>query len=934
MVDTSRRTSQVSLNDPELGSFSNVDEIFQKLNISQIQQLTKKYKTVIDSTKTDLHNLVGSKYRDLIKIAEDIDDMYQTSNDIDSRIQQLSYKPTKFVSIYLDNYGKFDTYCRQQNALATKKETREIIVRNVINKKLNKLDQKIRLGNSPLIHTSNFIYYAKVYYTIETLFKDIIDKDESIRLFFYQLKNNLNNYLESELACYNLPESIVHSNDKFKPSQRLNTNDLVMTNAQILLQDDFDIEFEVDDDELDDDNDDNEETGNAFEVDEIVNSKLESYDRNTLVISNYLISYSILNGGKVLVLSKFFELRIAYINGLLKELRNKSSLDQVNFYQIFKFLEHTCTYVDNYFEKDTSDYYRILSHVTKPWNATTLIGHKVWIEDELIQLDVTTRCNFDHDSKFLELVKLVFDFTIESLPQDNTKFESLNLAVFVFHNFLVSLKRLQDSAELSGFDSKFVSVMAKTDLLKNLLTKVTSFISASYVKHVSRLTSETDGSLSQLIELKLKSDFEQHSSGIQMFTPDLVNLMDVNTEIYIQILSGDKQVQVGTDAIVELTEWFKECDKYNRIVQTKSEDSRNSKLDAFKCISHLHTYLQSVTWGSFKIEIFDDAFKKLSTIMDDLFWKQISEFLDFISKLGESVASVEKVVYITGIISQLKSKIANINKNSVSFTSTNQSIDKLSIILFEKLVHDTPNIEFFNLIENSISDCIDVEGNDISIRPNLKLASAMYKLANEYLKIAEISNNLDIFLNSVIRDCFIVSKNEWIKEELISTRFLQSLEKFLHAKKEKNFDNRVPEENLKDDHSKEEEETKFTEPEEEKNDDDNNNNNNNNNNNDEPSEVNVQEKNTDISSSSTSVTINGSGTISKSQALAILANYTFLLHFHATKVQLEDTNFLIQLLEHHYSGDFEKSTLTIVVDGVASFYRSHKNIYSPLLIVE
>ncbi|RCK56214.1 hypothetical protein Cantr_05778 [Candida viswanathii] len=256
MADTSRRTSQVSLSDEELGSFTNVDEIFVKHNISQIQQLTKKYKSVIDSTKTDLHNLVGGKYRDLIKIAEDIDDMYQTSNDIDSRIQQLSYKPTKFVSIYLDSYGKFDSYSRKQNALATKKQTRSIIVRNVINKKLNKLDQKIRLGMSPLIHTSNFIYYAKVYYTIETLFKDIIQKDESIRLYFYQLKNNLNDYLEKELSCYNLPESIVHTNDKFKPSQRLNKNDLVMNNAQILLQDDFDIDYDVDEEEMDDGNDD------------------------------------------------------------------------------------------------------------------------------------------------------------------------------------------------------------------------------------------------------------------------------------------------------------------------------------------------------------------------------------------------------------------------------------------------------------------------------------------------------------------------------------------------------------------------------------------------------------------------------------------------------------------------------------------------------
>ena len=285
-----------------------------------------------------------------------------------------------------------------------------------------------------------------------------------------------------------MPESIVHANDKFRPSQRLNTNDLVMNNSQILLQDDFDIDYEVDDDELDDGNDDDKEANNAFEVDEIVNSKLESYDKNTLVICNYLISYTILNGGKAPVASKFIELRMAYIDSLLNDLPTKSPLDQVNFYQIFKFLEHTCNYVDSYFEKTSSDYHRILTHVTKPWNATTLIGHKVWIEDELIQFAADSTTTFDRATKFTELIKLVFDFTIKSLPQDNIKFENLTLTVFVFHNFLVSLKRLQDSVELSGLDSKFIAVMSKTNLLNDLLVKVGSFINSSYVKHATRLT--------------------------------------------------------------------------------------------------------------------------------------------------------------------------------------------------------------------------------------------------------------------------------------------------------------------------------------------------------------------------------------------------------------------------------------------------------------
>lgn len=944
MNDTSRRSSQVSFNDAELDSFTNVDDIFKKLNISQIQQLTKKYKSVIDSTKNDLHNLVGSKYRDLIKIAEDIDDIYQTSNDIDSRIQQLSYKPTKFGSIYLDNYGKFDSYCRKQNTLTTKKETRAIVVRNVINKKLNKLDQKIRLGSSPLVHTSNFIYYSKVYYTIETLFKDIIEKDESIRLYFFQLKSNLNDYLELELSRYNLPESIVHANDKFRPSQRLNTNDLVMNNSQILLQDDFDIDYEVDDDELDDGNDDDKEANNAFEVDEIVNSKLESYDKNTLVICNYLISYTILNGGKAPVASKFIELRMAYIDSLLNDLPTKSPLDQVNFYQIFKFLEHTCNYVDSYFEKTSSDYHRILTHVTKPWNATTLIGHKVWIEDELIQFAADSTTTFDRATKFTELIKLVFDFTIKSLPQDNIKFENLTLTVFVFHNFLVSLKRLQDSVELSGLDSKFIAVMSKTNLLNDLLVKVGSFINSSYVKHATRLTLGNEKSIAQLMEQTLQSDLNQISS-YQLFTPDLVNLMDVNTERYIQILSGENPVQDGSNALVELTGWFKEYEKYNRIVKIETEDSRGSKLDAFKCVSHLHTYLQNVSWGDFKVEEFDNEFRKLSTTMNDLFWDQISKFLEFISKVSESVTTTDKIVYIIGITNQLKEKISTMETTD-TFKSTNESIDNLSIQLFKRLINDIPNEEILKLLENSIIESIELEGNDIPTRPNLKLTAMIYKLANEYLKVSEISNNLDIFLNSKISRCFIDTKNNWFKDELIGKKFIMNLETTLDAKKEKNHDlesgkvddsneeevKDVPEQEAEKDSKENSEEDSKVESEEPKEDV-----------NGSESELKDEEKNDEQESQpdddikpkgDNSEVINGSSTISKTQALAILANYTFLLHFFTSKVELDDTNTIIELIKQHYNGDIEKSTLTIVVDGVASFYRSHKNIYLPLLVLE
>ncbi|RCK56220.1 hypothetical protein Cantr_05777 [Candida viswanathii] len=244
---------------------------------------------------------------------------------------------------------------------------------------------------------------------------------------------------------------------------------------------------------------------------------------------------------------------------------------------------------------------------------------------------------------------------------------------------------------MSGLDSKLISVVSETSLLNDLLARASSFINSSYAKHASHLTSGDADSLSLLIEKTLQSELDQTKS-YQLFTPDLVNLMDVNAEKYILIL----------------------------IVKTETEDTRSSKLDAFRCVSHLHTYLRNVTWGHFQVKILDAEFKKLSDTMDSLLWEQIYKLLDFISKLSDSVTT----------------------SGSDASKSASESIDKLSDQLFERLVNDLPN----------------------EVRPNLKITTVIYKLADEYLSVVQKSNNLDIFLKSKVKENFIKIKNSGFRK--------------------------------------------------------------------------------------------------------------------------------------------------------------------------
>ena len=159
-----------------------------------------------------------------------------------------------------------------------------------------------------------------------------------------------------------------------------------------------------------------------------------------------MISYTILTGKSNLTESKFIELRFLFLQNLLNSLIMNLKIDHINFYQIFKYLEHTFVYFDNHFDRKTSDYHRLLLHVTKPWNATTLIGHRVWVEDKLIEFDHATLklhlIRFTNSPKCQFIIAVCFEY----ITQENT-FENLSLTIFIFHNFLVSLKKLQDSLE-------------------------------------------------------------------------------------------------------------------------------------------------------------------------------------------------------------------------------------------------------------------------------------------------------------------------------------------------------------------------------------------------------------------------------------------------------------------------------------------------------
>lgn len=935
MTDFAKDIQSHSFQNVDADGISNVDDMFTHLNISQIKLLSAEYQEKIQQTKSDLHTLVGSKYRDLIKIAEDIDDMYAISRRSDTKISNLSYEQANFVSFYDDNFGKFDTQLRQQQAQQARSNSRGTIVRNIINKKLAKLDHKITQDRtkSPLIHTSNFMYYAKVFYTIEQTFPDILENNSSIHDEFYSLKKNLNDYLEYEMACYNVTDSVIHSTnrDRFRHGQRLTLDQLVVANVKLLLQDDYNL---IDDDILDDDdNEDDEFCLDKFEVDELVNAKIESYDRNTLPINNYLLAYTILNKNSPQfesfssVAEKFILLRLDYIQKIMEELVLLRSKEKVEFNKILKFLENTCWYISNYLTTYSGDYFRVLNNITKPWKASSLVGHKSWFDDKVVEVSlddfsesVVTQVAQQLELSMGNLSNVLFKFVtdlLENSQGDTNGVETLSNTIFIFHNFLVSLKRLEDAMDLSGFDSKLVQLSSGTSLLDEFLSKVASIINLSFEKHLSRLNKpETDG-IFEMIKSNLVSGFVQSARPIaSLFTNDLVNIMDNDIEQYINAVSNISISSSQEDAGTIIHNWFNGSIKYSLLVSISSKITVQ-RVDIHNCVSHIiqtfNNAIKKVEWGGFTTELIVSRFDEIKSDMSLSFWEQIDLFVKNMRDdlLSSDNAKVENYFYLIGIIGRLKEKLATIPIPD-KFTTTNNDIDVLCNEMFDQLVINTPTSKFNRLFEESINRLINMEidqFDEIPIRPSLQLTLAMYELANEYCLISERLCNYNIFLLTTVIDSFINSKNTWIEKTLIEDGLMKILKEkrvVVDTPEPANTNDTQEEPQAEENASVEDLESKHPSDDED---------------NDDPeTRDGTEAKPLD------SMDLKG-----RARGLTILANYLFLLHFCNPTIQQEQVEESIKFASELVGVDIDESAWSIVVKGIHSFYRSHKNIYLPLL---
>lgn len=815
---------------------TSIDDIFTHLTVPQIQKLNREYKQNVSNAKNELHALVGSKYRDLIEIAEDISSMYAVTSEVDQSLLNLSYKQSRFVKFSGSNAASnYNSFIRKQEASEARKAEKLTILKNVINNQLTSFEIKVLSSRQrpPLRNTANYIYYAKCFYTLETIFKDTLSTEKQLSDKLTAFKSSFLAFLRERLSSYNVFSLSSYSNSasEYRPSQNLVWENLFTGQNIYLADDDFNVYDE-------DENEDNLQDIDYTEEADIEEGLHETYNKNTSPIINYLVAYIILNHNneKLNTLDKirdnFVSLRYDFLDSLFKKILSTAepqNISHVNFYKAFKYIENTCDYVSKYFDTSKpakNELFKTLKQTTGSWKASSLIGFRNWFEvdDIKFELDLILSHSGDQSSevtvsslnKFPLLLSSFCDALIKLISDNsNSWLTDLSHVFVIFHNFIICLKKLEFFMISNGSSSKLIDVLSKSTqndktIAVCLLDSVILKTSDVYTTHLKGLTNESkigkDDSILSVIKLNLSNrDFNAETTDAGLFTSNFVETIDHDLDLYIdkvaQITSLPPMSNVQKDVCHQINIWFDSYAEYNALISFENA-SDWSLLAPRNCLSHLSDVLSrnktnvSGKWGNFSRDLLLNNFKELTISID----KDLHTKIDFLVKeIGESVQDyqnsndLEALYYLLRILVTLLDRMTKLNKEASNKDSLSKPISVMSQLckdITKSIVSIIPNVEAknnqsfldsFDKFVDKLLECQDNEqSSEIPSRPSLRLSSLMFHLSSTYLSPNSSDYSKDyssckIFLNQHISEMFIEAKNKWILEDLIQKRIIDKL---------------------------------------------------------------------------------------------------------------------------------------------------------------
>ncbi|KAL7667332.1 Conserved oligomeric Golgi complex subunit 1 [[Candida] zeylanoides] len=507
-----------------LGTAS-ANEIFAHLTVKQVQALRQKYAQGVADAKREIHALVGSKYRDLIDIAEDIDDMYAQTGVIDSQLSELALGQSSFVKFGpIDVLGigkapgtaetpvtttpgighiRFEADARRRAAAAARRAAAPTILRNLLS---TLISYDTRISSDAALPPPECIELARYYHSVEVLFAAVLRADRDASSTFTALKQNFSSYLENQLCT---------------------ENDLTVESVW------RDARWSDDDDD-----------------------------------ASVLVAYAVLNAeldsvGKVA--EGVLQLRSSYFAAVLAEARAQAAaddppvaagaaagggaarIDRANFAVVFRYAERTYREARVYFGIEragaagpTATFAGALAAHTHPWRASDLLGFHHWLEP---------------DSVVFPPLRLDPDAALARAAAHLDRFPEAAYA------FAAALVRQGSMAQILPAYAQFATHASDDSALARALTAG---------GFVARLAEDAAARATELFrelfdELEAATQPADVGAAPPLFSAPLLDLLDSNPDLYVARLAEAS----AAAASPPLAAWFSRFDAYNAALEAR-----------------------------------------------------------------------------------------------------------------------------------------------------------------------------------------------------------------------------------------------------------------------------------------------------------------------------------------------------------------------------
>ncbi|RKP30567.1 hypothetical protein METBISCDRAFT_27301 [Metschnikowia bicuspidata] len=738
-----------------------VDELFEQHLVRLIQTLFVDYKAQVQQAKEGLHKLVGEKYRDLIRIAEDVNQMSLESSQIDIRLTDLSYRHSNHVQFGSCPTSNFDAKFRASNAKHARESLQTTILNNIINNKLIGFDLKLKTNAVP--STAALVHLAKLYHTVSTAFETTLCWHPHIALNFEKLRFNFVTFLEEKMACYS-------SN---APIGDIALNNLLLHSSLKRTQ-----QYSLDFVEVSFDEDDFEE---PVEWDHLGMPSLDiGFVPQSLRITNLFVAYIIvtctnraLNSTKKLA-ERFIFLRHAYFSKQLNTLmESKHDHKDINFLAIFSFIENTSLLLGKYLIGTGFNDIKAKLLALRTWDPADILGFHNWIDMQLVSLPIEEYSSLADDflgatgSLLVQFARFIADILSQIVKgpaeRDAEPLDNLTL----LYVLVASLRKVEVLCHQIDLKSSTVAVLSETQLLSTFLKEILKSVGDLIKKHQQSLIDQ----VLPLVDPSLATTCNQGP-----FTLDFVSAIDIDVTTYItsviEVASVSEVLQSHGNAETvqgRLKLWFSKQRYLLGLILEHSEVREMLQLVYTRSYADCEKFRQ---WGDFTLDSVLAQFGDLSLTLTLSLLEKLSKFQKAFKKRFslKNYASCMDDVYFPLNINLILRK--NLSALALLSSEVQKGIDVEVVALFKKLFDSLMHTSADSLQVLSDPSIMDPSQDDQTIPagPHLFVYSMMNHLATKMFESSVLSETelYTLFLDDTFRAQFVAVKSKWILSQLVT----------------------------------------------------------------------------------------------------------------------------------------------------------------------